>query len=185
MIFKIEYNRLIALLLPMSLRRPLIFGLLRAGVGQVEAVYNKFTAARKGHIFRLTHNGQVCYLRAMLNEHFGAGFEIENVKEGGEWLYTYAEKDRVPKEEEGRVPVAADENDEAAVPAVYSEYDLNAAQNTFRVLVPQRFWARLPEIEEMVDKYKLVTKRADYISTSDPVGVWADSATKFKTVETL
>ena len=65
--FKIDFKRLAAIMLPISLRRPLVFGLLRAGLVGVERVYKEFKEARKGHNFRLTHNGQVCYLRGMLH----------------------------------------------------------------------------------------------------------------------
>lgn len=75
MMFEIGFKRLVALLLPMSLRRPLIFGVLRAGVSGVERTYKDFMAARKDHNFRLTHNGQVCYLQGVLNYCFGRGFK--------------------------------------------------------------------------------------------------------------
>lgn len=91
MMFEIDFKRLIALLLPMSLRRPLIFGVLRAGVSGVERVYKDFMAARKEHNFRLTHNGQVCYLRGVLNYCFGPGFKIGSIKQEGEWLYAVTE----------------------------------------------------------------------------------------------
>ncbi len=160
--FEIDFKRLIALLLPMRLRRPVIFGLLRAGVEQVEHVYGRFMEARKGHIFRLTHNGQVCYLRAMLNEYFNTkGFRVESAKEGGEWLYAVAETG------EG-VPVAVDERTGRNMPVVYGEATLDLPQNVFLVYVPASMWARLDEVKEMVDCYKLVTKRAEYIKTSDP-----------------
>ena len=59
--FEIDFKRLVALLLPTVLRRPLIFGLLRAGVEAVERVNSEFKSVRAGHVFRLTHNGQVCF----------------------------------------------------------------------------------------------------------------------------
>ena len=81
--FEIDFKRLVAQLLPMSLRRPVIFGILRAGVSGVEQVYKDFTAARREHNFRLTHTGQVCYLRGVLTNSFGAGFKIGNVRQEG------------------------------------------------------------------------------------------------------
>lgn len=162
--FKIDFKRLIALLLPMSLRRPVIFGLVRAGVEQVERVHRQFMSARQGHIFRLTHNGQVCYMRAMLNEYFKTrGFRVENAKEGGEWLY--ALEDTV----EG-MPVAVDEKSGKYMPVVYGEATLDLPQNAFLVFVPASVWGRLDEVKEMVDRYKLVTKRAEYVKTTDPLG---------------
>ena len=59
MMFEIDFKRLIVLLLPSWLRRPLIFGLLRAGAVGVERVYGEFTNARAGHIFRLDRKSVV------------------------------------------------------------------------------------------------------------------------------
>lgn len=153
--FEIDFKRLIALLLPMSLRQPLIFGLLRAGVSGVEQVYKNFTTARKEHNFRLTHNGQVCYMRGMLKYYFGPGFTIGSVKREGKWLYAVTEAGE-------NITLAVTEEGKG-VPVLYSEQMLNAAQNDFVVFVPGSYWERLEEIKAMVDNYKLVTKRAHYI----------------------
>lgn len=159
--FEIDFKRLAALLLPTVLRRPLIFGLLRAGVGAVEAVNEEFRSVRAGHIFRLTHNGQVCYLRGALNERFGPGFRIYDMRKEGEWLYA------VTEDGEG-IPVAVTEAGKG-VPVLYSESRLNEAQNDFEVCVPSRYWDRLEEIKAVVDSYKLVTKRAHYRKISNPL----------------
>lgn len=159
--FEIDFKRLIALLLPSWLRRPLIFGLLRAGAVGVERVYGEFTGMRAGHVFRLTHNGQVCYLRGVLNHYFGNGFKIGSMKQEGEWLYAVTESGE-------QIPVAVSEPG-PGVPVLYSEQALNLAQNDFIVFVPARVWGRLAEIEAMVDKYKLITKRAHYIKIGTPV----------------
>ena len=161
MMFEIDFKRLIALLLPTMLRRPVIFGLLRAGVSAVERVYGEFTKARTGHVFRLTHNGQVCYLRGVLNYYFGGGFSIRSMRQEGEWLYAVTEAGE-------QIPVAVSEAGEG-VPVLYSEQALNMAQNDFVVFVPSGAWGRLAEIEAMVDRYKLPTKRAHYIKVSTPV----------------
>lgn len=156
--FEIDFKRLVALLLPISLRRPLIFGVLRAGVSGVERVYKDFMATRKEHNFRLTHNGQVCYLRGVLNYCFGSGFKIGNIKREGDWLYAVTEA--------GEDITLATTEEGKGVPVLYSEQMLNAAQNDFVVFVPDTYWARLEEIKAMVDRYKLVTKRAHYIKTN-------------------
>lgn len=153
--FEIDLKRWVALLLPARLRSPLIFGRLRAAVSGVECVYRAFVAARGEHLFRLRHNGQVCYLRGGLNERFGRGFRIGTLKREGEWLYAVTENG------EG-IRVAVSEK-AAGVPVVYSEQGLNAAQNDFVVFVPGRVWNRLEDVRAFVDRYKLVTKRAYYV----------------------
>lgn len=161
--FEIDFKRLAALLLPLALRRPLIFGLLRAGLAGVERVYGEFKAMRTGHVFRLTHNGQVCYLRGALNEAFGPGFRISDKAPEGHWLYAVTESGE-------DIPVTTTEAGKG-VPVVYSEQELNAAQNDFKVYVPANQWDKLEQIKAMVDSYKLPTKRAHYIKTASPVVV--------------
>lgn len=159
--FEIDFKRWIALLLPTMLRRPLIFGRLRAAVGAVERLYAEFIEMRTGHVFRLTHNGQVCYLRGALNYKFGGGFKIGSMKQEGEWLYAVTESGE-------QIPVTVREADKG-VPVLYSEQTLNVAQNDFVVFVPSKAWNRLAEIEAMVDSYKLITKRAHYVRVGTPV----------------
>lgn len=68
--FEIDLKRFVLQLLPTFYRQPLIFGLLRAALVGLQAVYDQFAEARAAHTYRLTHNGQVCYLRAVLNDAF-------------------------------------------------------------------------------------------------------------------
>ena len=70
--FEIDLKKLVLQLLPTFYRQQLIFGVLRAALGGLQAVYDAFTKARVAHIYRLTHNGQVCYLRAVLNDAFAS-----------------------------------------------------------------------------------------------------------------
>ncbi len=159
--FKIDFKRLAAIMLPISLRRPLIFGLLRAGLVGVEWVYKDFMEAREGHNFRLTHNGQVCYLRGMLHYYFGPGFQIGTIKWEGKWLYAVTESGT-------KIPLSVSEKNKG-VPVVYSEQMLNASQNDFVVFIPSRYMSREGEIEAMVNKFKLISKRAIYMKIDDPL----------------
>lgn len=161
--FDIDFKRLMALLLPTFLRKPVLFGLLRAAVKPIETLYSEFCTVRKEHIFRLTHNGQVCYLRACLNEKFGKGFSIGEVATDGKWLYAITEDGT-------HIPLAIDENNDSDtedVPVLYGEESLNSAQNDFIVYVPANAYdSNLTAVEAMVNKYKLITKRAHYVRAS-------------------
>ena len=164
--FKIDYNRLVVLLLPTFLRRPVLFGLLRAAVYPVTMLYERFCEARREHIYRLTHNGQVCYLRACLNDHFKSNmgmFDIISVERKGEWLFAVTEKDE-------RVPITISEDNTSEtenVPIVYNELMLNQEQNEFIVSVPADIYdTALEEVKALVDQYKLISKRAIYVAQS-------------------
>lgn len=162
--FEIDYKRLVVLLLPTFLRKPVLFGLLRAAIRPLEALYGSFRTARDGHLFRLTHNGQVCYLQSCLNSTFGVStFRIGSVDYEGEWLYAVTESGE-------KIPLTLGEDNESDtedVPVLYGEESLNAAQNDFIVYVPSSIYdTNLAAVEATVNKYKLITKRAHYIRVS-------------------
>lgn len=181
--YSVDYKRLVIHMLPTFFRQPCIFGLLRAALVPLEQLHSKFLAKRKAQIYKLTHNGQVCYLTAVLNDTFPSGvtrFSIASVERQGEWLYAVSETGE-------SIPLTAEEGElvehfEAAgnrrqprvwyeivggddVPIVYDEIALNAAQSTFIVNVPIDIYgspAQLLAVKEMVDRYKLVSKHAIY-----------------------
>lgn len=164
--FEIDYKRLICILLPTFLRRPVVYGLLRAAALPLETLYAEFKRARSGHNYRLSHNGQVCYLRACLNDNFKSPkgkFDIISLERAGEWVFAVTETGE-------RIPVTFDEGNLSPmenVPIVYNEAMLNDAQNEFIVTVPADLYdSQLDSIKAMVDKYKLISKRAIYVPQS-------------------
>lgn len=168
MIYKINFSRLLINMLPTFLRQPVIYGILYAA-GQVlgKLTYKDFTNARMEHNYKLTHNGQVCYLRAVLNDAFGGGFDILEVERRGEWLYAITEDGSDILLSVGEGSNAAEVEGGQKVPLVYNEALLNAAQNSFIVSVPYSIYqTRLPLVAALVDKYKLISKRAIYVAHS-------------------
>ena len=168
MIYKINYNRLCINLLPTFLRQPVIYGLLHAAAGVLsDTTYQSFTKARAEHNYKLTHNGQVCYLRAVLNDTFSKGFEIMEVERRGDWLYAITEGGAGILLASGEDSNAAEVENGEKVPLVYNEALLNAPQNIFIISVPYNIYqTSLPAVSAMVDKYKLISKRAIYIAHS-------------------
>ena len=67
-IYRLNYARLAVLLLPTMLRKSAFVAFLRAIFSQFELI--PFLRFRETTNYRLTHNGQICYLRAMLNDRF-------------------------------------------------------------------------------------------------------------------
>jgi hypothetical protein len=91
-IFAINYRRLALLLLPTFLRRPALLAFLQAAVAPVERNHDWFLRNRKDNLYRLRMNGQVCYLRRVLNDAFpdaGGAIRIEDGVAAGHWLYAY------------------------------------------------------------------------------------------------
>ncbi|MCH5215169.1 MAG: hypothetical protein J1E97_08255 [Muribaculaceae bacterium] len=69
-LFTTNIRRLALLTLPTWLRRPLCGALLFAGITPLARLTGELRAYRKETTYRLTHNGQVCKLRAVLNDEF-------------------------------------------------------------------------------------------------------------------
>lgn len=103
----------------------------------------------------------------MLNDAFGGGFDILNVEREGDWLYAITENGSGILLTFGEDGNTAEVGDGQKIPVVYNEVLLNAAQNSFIVSVPYMiFQTRLPEVAAVVDKYKLISKRAIYVAKS-------------------
>lgn len=68
--YDINLKRLALLLLPTFLRRPLMASLTYAAVTPLNCIHTRFLQFRTDTAYRLNHNGQVCHLRAVLNDAF-------------------------------------------------------------------------------------------------------------------
>lgn len=71
--YDINLRKWILLLLPTYHRRPFLAVLVYCTIAPLRYIYVKFLALRNDSIYRLEHNGQTCYLRAVLNDMFDAG----------------------------------------------------------------------------------------------------------------
>lgn len=95
MSYDINYKKLITLLLPTFLRRSVIRAFLRAGAASINRLHNNFIGNRNANIYRTRMNGQVCYLRRVLNDAFpdaDNSIRIEDGAGSGQWLYAYDEE---------------------------------------------------------------------------------------------
>lgn len=69
-IYEIAYKKLVLMLLPTMLRKPLLVTIANAMISPVVSLYRSFMQFRDEINYRLYHNGQTCYLRAVLNDAF-------------------------------------------------------------------------------------------------------------------
>lgn len=93
-LFQINYKWLVLLLLPTFLRRPRIYAFLSAMVFEVEELHRQFTRSRDANLLRCRRNGQVCYLRALLNDELDPvkrRITLDDASQPGEWVMIYAE----------------------------------------------------------------------------------------------
>lgn len=68
--YDVNFKRLALLILPPFLRKPLMAALAYAAVAPLNFLHTKFVLFQRATDYRLTHNGQVCHLRAVLNDQF-------------------------------------------------------------------------------------------------------------------
>lgn len=68
--YDVNFKRLALLLLPTFWRKPLLATIAYAAVSPLCYIHTRFVLFRRDSVYRLTHNGQVCYLRAVLNDQF-------------------------------------------------------------------------------------------------------------------
>ena len=91
-IFDINYKRAVLLLLPTFLRKEVLVAFLRAMTAPVVTQHNLFLTNRTNNLYRLRMNGQVCYLRKVLNDAFpeaNGAIRIEDGAIAGKWQYAY------------------------------------------------------------------------------------------------
>ena len=69
-VYDIKIKRLALLLLPTALRKPLVAAFMQSAVQGCSVLHGEFMRWRDDKDYRLWHNGQVCHLRAVLNDTF-------------------------------------------------------------------------------------------------------------------
>ena len=68
--YDVNFKRLALLLLPTFLRRPLLGAVVYAAVSPLQGLHTRFVLWMRNTNYRIQHNGQVCHLRAVLNDRF-------------------------------------------------------------------------------------------------------------------
>lgn len=68
--FDVNFNRLALLLLPTFWRKPILSNIACSIIAPFNYLHTHFYQFREDFNYRLGHNGQVCYLRAILNDLF-------------------------------------------------------------------------------------------------------------------
>ena len=146
-LFQINWDRLVLLLLPIQLRVAVNFVLFRAMIQPVTTLHTIFLASRTDNLYKLQHNGQVCYLRAMLNDSFDISKRRIDIEDTGrnDWTFVYSESTNKPLLLETVI--------------VASEHLTDDEGTDFTVIVPSEFNRQQSQIISLVNYYKLAGKR--------------------------
>ena len=154
-LFEIDYKRLIVLLLPTFLRKETTVTFLRIMTLPVVSLYNQFTTNRNANLYRLQNNGQVCYLRRLLNDAFPEANGKIQIKDGtatGNWLYAW-DKDYDPY---NYYLLIADSGT-----MFWNKDTILEGVSNFTVVVPASFAGKTNDIAKiisLVNEYKLLSK---------------------------
>jgi hypothetical protein len=94
-VFQTNFLHLVVLLIPTMLRKPVMIAMMRVFMKPVMLLQNWFNEQRKANLYDLAHTGQVCHIKAVLNDRFGLdysnGFEIEDAFNNRGWLMIHDE----------------------------------------------------------------------------------------------
>ncbi|MFV8392738.1 hypothetical protein [Flavobacterium sp. LB2P6] len=92
---KVDFDRLVLLLLPTFLRKPVLFGYVRALITPIASLHYKWSRMRDENLIKLSYNSQRCYLRKALNDKYDP--ELRRITIDGtldttqDYIYTPAE----------------------------------------------------------------------------------------------
>lgn len=93
--YKVDFDRLVLLLLPTFLRKPVLFGYVRALITPIASLHYKWSRMRDENLIKLSYNSQRCYLRKALNDKYDP--ELRRITIDGtlnqnqDYIYTSAE----------------------------------------------------------------------------------------------
>jgi len=178
--YKVNFRRLAEQNLPPDLRSRSILALMRSAFAPVQSskvsgnFVKRFAAFRDDTRFDISHNGQVCYLRAALNAKFksnlGVFFDITDTVKNLEWVYAMTEDvadsgegDAAPAGTKHIFAKIEQDNDPIIDPLLVPNEAILEGHNTFIVWVPADLYAtKLPQIKQFVNKYRLVTRVPQY-----------------------
>lgn len=156
-IYDINIKRLALLTLPTWLRKPLVGALIYAGVLPVARLLQELRTYRADTTYRLTHNGQVCKLRGVLNDEFDPArrrIRIEDSESAAE-----VEASTLWMREVGRWAMIPRRGSGAAI--VHREGYSGTSGYDFWVTVPTdlRSDQTKTRLRAVINMYKLASKR--------------------------
>jgi hypothetical protein len=151
--FKIDYYKLVRLLLPIILRQPIVIAFLESAVSPVDMLHILFSNNRDDNLYRLSITPQVCYLEKALNDRFDVGDRRIYIGDGVfyEELFLYTDA-----ENKDEFIYAETENKNMYI---YTGSETGSESVDFIVNVPADLKYNEPEMKAIIDMYKLASKK--------------------------
>ncbi len=144
--YQIDFDKLILLLLPTFLRKSKLVAFVSILIAPIKKMYQEFRKQQKKDWYRLNHNGQVFSLRKALNDAFDNELRrieiVDYDKYKRIYIYTHIEKRPLYLGKQYIYTTAEYEGSIDFVVIVPSDLDYNAYQ-----------------MRDLINEYKLVTKK--------------------------
>ena len=154
-----NFPKLAAMLLPTFMRSATIVELFKILSIPFTALQVDFFANRTKNLYNLKHNGQVCHLRAVLNDAFNLTladkhFLIVDAEDTGVWEYAFPEAQIYKQLIIKNAPNYT---------KIYSEERMTKFAD-FKVKIPVELTGEdnMNVIRALVNQYKLISKKAIY-----------------------
>lgn len=157
-IYLIDFKKLVALLLPIRLRSTKIIAWLKVLVFPISKIHHRFLLKQRLDSYKLSHNGQACHLRKVLNDAFDSTLRRIQIVDGNrfEKSFIYTKGENKPQF--------------LGIKYIYDRSVFDDTGADFLVLIPLELWNRKKtqisigeyrfyDIEAIVDYYKLASKR--------------------------
>jgi hypothetical protein len=97
--YNLNIERLVVLLTPTFLRSSVFLAWLKTLCSPLEFTQNQFLENRKNNLYNIANNGQVCKLRAALNDRFDVSLRRIYINDGNKQQrqYIYTDGEQKPK----------------------------------------------------------------------------------------
>jgi hypothetical protein len=146
--FNVNFNKLVLLLTPTFLRKDAFLAFVVNIVSGVGSIYNDWFTMRLDNLYKLEHNGQVVYLRKLLNDQLDQSLRRIYIADGNSFArkYIYSNVEQKPKF--------------LGTMFLYSKDDYGDTGVDFIVYVPRDIiYVQYYELKALIDFYKEGVKR--------------------------
>lgn len=159
--YNVDWGRWVRLMLPISMRRPLIIALLDSALRPLASKYTSFRKHRFESLEFLQTTGQVCYLRGILQRHLpsalGILYRVETAPREAKAIFALSEA--------STSVLLAQASD---APIAYSESMIGQTHNRIVVSVPGDIYDRkLENVKSIVERYRVPGKQVSYVSLNN------------------
>ncbi|KMQ69950.1 hypothetical protein ACM39_02615 [Chryseobacterium sp. FH2] len=144
--YNVDFTKLPVRLLPTFLRKAKMVAWITSLCYPIEELYDSWSTNRTDNLFKLKHNGQICYLRHALNFEFDPKDNGIKIEEGNQYKYQYIYLENVQPRFLGTI-------------YLYQDSDYGDTGVDFIVKVPKGLIYDDYKMRKTIDFYKLASKR--------------------------